>query len=100
MSRPLVFSRTNRNYRVEFDFDVADYPVTNRPLLLILEIGLHRFRYLLLIPDDDGYDEMKELNDSLPSICRGVQRVITNLDEVELAWPRCPLRGAAFDGDI
>lgn len=95
MTRPLVFSHTNRNYRVEFDFDVEDYPTTDRPLLLILELGLRRFRYLLLMPGDDGHDEMKDLNERLPSVGKGVRRVITNLDEVELAWSSCPLRGPA-----
>lgn len=94
MTRPLVFSSSNRNYRVEFDIDPDEYPSTGRPLLLILEVGLRRFRYMLLMPDDDGYDEMNRLNEKLPSIGRGVRRVITNLDEVELAWPACPLRGA------
>src|ERR1700722_8565288 len=35
-TRPLVFSEHNRNYRVEFDFDVEDYPTGDRPLLLVL----------------------------------------------------------------
>ena len=100
VTRPLVFSHTNRNYRVEFDFDVEDYPTTDRPLLLIVELGLRRFRYLLLMPDDVGYDEMKELNERMPSVGKGVRRVITNLDEVELAWPSCPLRGPAASPEV
>jgi hypothetical protein len=100
MTRPLVFSHKNRNYRVEFDFDVEDYPAANRPLLLILELGLRRFRYLLLMPGDVGYDGMNELNERLPSVGKGVRRVITNLDEVELAWPSCPLRGQAASTEL
>jgi hypothetical protein len=94
ITRPLVFSHANRNYRIEFDFNpITAYPDPERPLLVILEIGLRRFRYLLLMPGDAGYNDMKYLNEALPSIGRGVLRVITNLDEVELRWPTCPLRG-------
>lgn len=99
MTRPLVFSQSNRNYRVEFDFDVQAYPSPDRPLVLILELGLRRFRYLLLMPGDVGYDEMSALNEGLDSIGKGVRRVITNLDEVELTWPGCPLRGQSGDDD-
>jgi hypothetical protein len=97
MTRPLVFSRRNRNYRIEFDFDPEDYPARERPLLLILELGLRRFRYLLLMPGDQGYTQMKQLNANLETVGKGVRRVITNLDEVELAWPGCPLRGRPVD---
>lgn len=91
---PLVFSKKNRNYRIEFDFKATDYPEDDRPLLLVLELGLRRFRYVLLLPGDDGYDEMATLNADEPSIGQGVRRVLTNLDEVELRWPGCPLRGS------
>jgi hypothetical protein len=92
-TRPLVFSERNRNYKVEFELDAEDYPATGRPLLVIVEVGLRRFRYLLLMPGDAGYQEMGELNRRLPAVGKGMRRVITNLDEVELAWPSCPLRG-------
>lgn len=93
VTRALVFSHTNRNYRIEFDFDpVIDYPDAGRPLVLVLELSLRRFRYLLLMPGHPGHEEMRLLNENQPSIGRGVQRVVTTLDEVELRWPGCPLQ--------
>jgi len=94
--RPLVFSEVNKNLKIEFDFGgVRDYPSEGVPLLLVLELGLRAFRYQLLLPDVSGYEPMLELNRSLPKIGRGLRRVITTLDEVELRWRECPLRRPA-----
>jgi hypothetical protein len=93
VTRPLVFSQRNRNYKIEFDFgDVKDYPSAGPPLLLILEVDVRTYRYQLVLPGDKGYEEMFVLNASLPSVGRGLRRVITNLDEAELRWPGCRLR--------
>jgi hypothetical protein len=93
-STPLVFSERNRNYRLEFDFgDVEHYPDDGPPLLVVLELGVRHFRYVALFPWSNGYSEMAALNAALPSVGRGLNRVLTTLDEVELRWPGCPLRG-------
>lgn len=92
VTRPLVFSQRNKNYKIEFDFgDVTEYP-SAPPLLLVLEVDVRAYRYQLLLPGQGGYEEMSALNVSLPSVGRGLRRVITNLDEVELRWPGCRLR--------
>lgn len=91
--RGLVFSHRNRNYKIEFDFgDVDTYPKAGVPLLVILELDVRVFRYQLLVPGDPGYDPMLQLNSTMPSVGRGLRRVVTTLDEVELRWPGCPLR--------
>lgn len=90
---PLVFSEKNRNYRLEFDFgSVEKYPGQGPPILVVLELSLRIFRYVALFPGNGGYDEMAALNAALDSVGRGVRRVFTTLDEVELRWPQCPLR--------
>lgn len=92
--RPLVFSSVNRNSKIEFDFSpVRDYPTGGRPVLLVLELGLRHFRYFALFPDQGGYNDMLGLTEALPTVGRGLKRVISYLDEVELRWPGCPLRG-------
>jgi hypothetical protein len=91
--RQLVYSRRNRNYKIEFDFgEVTEYPQDGVPLLIIIELDVRRFRYVLLLPGDTGHEAMLHLNDSLSAVGRGLPRVITTLDEVELRWPGCPLR--------
>lgn len=94
LSRPVVFSERNRNYKIEFDFgDQREYPEDGIPLLVVLELEVGRtYRYLLLVPGQPGYDEMWQLNQSQRAIGAGHRRVITTLDEVELRWPESPLR--------
>lgn len=100
VDRPLVFSHRNRNYKIEFDFgDVHEYPAEGVPLLLILELDLRRFRYQILIPGDDGHEAMLHLNLSLPAVGRGLPRVLTTVDEVELRWPGCRLRSPRPSGN-
>jgi hypothetical protein len=92
-TRRLVLG-VNRNYRLEFDFSPADdYPGASRPLLVVVEVGLRRFRYVTLMPEEPGHEEMLRITEALESIGGGLSRVITTLDEVELRWPGCPVRG-------
>jgi len=74
--------------------DVKDYPTDGVPVLVILELDAqhHRCRYQLLVPGNDGHGQMLALIDSLPSVAKGLSRVLTTLDEVELRWPGCRLR--------
>jgi hypothetical protein len=91
-TRRIVYSQVNKNYKIEFDFrDARDYP-EEPPLLLVLEMELRRFRYMLVMPGDSGFKEMERLNSSLEPIGKGHRRVITTLAEIELRWPDCPLR--------
>ena len=92
VTRSLVFSQANRNYRLEFNFgQIANYPSEGPPLLVVLETGTRHFKYVALMPWDTGYQEMLSLNQTLPSIGKGRRRVITTLDEIEMRWPNCPL---------
>lgn len=96
-TRPLVYSASsNKNLKIEFDLGEGPYPEGDLPpLLVVVEIDAdaRRFRYVSIMPDDPGYDKVRELSLSLwPVGRRPMRRVITNLDEVELRWPDCPLR--------
>ena len=93
-TRRLVLG-VNRNYRIEFDFSPAeDYPSLGRPVIVLVEVGLRAFRYVTLMPGASGHDHMSKITDDLASIGGGLPRVITTLDEIELRWPGCPLRGS------
>ena len=89
--RPCVYSQTNKNHRIEFGAALGmDYPETP-PVLVLRERQLRVFDYMLLLPNSDGYAESMELTNRLPSVGRGMARVITDLDTLEGAWPECPL---------
>lgn len=91
--RPVVYSGSNKNLKIEFELsDAPDYPTTTPPILLVLEVELRRFRYMLLLPGDDGYDEMWKFNQALEPLGKGLRRGVTSLTEIELRWPSCPLR--------
>jgi hypothetical protein len=92
-TRKLVLG-PNRNYRIEFDFEpTTEYPDAGRPVLAVVELGLRRFRYVALMPGEHGHDEMIQITEQLEAVGQGLPRVITTLDEVELRWEDCPLRG-------
>lgn len=94
-TRRLVYSASsNRNPKIEFDLPPVEYPgEAERPILLVLEMDVRRFRYLLLMPADPGYREMLDLNRALlPVGTHPMRRVLSTLDEVEMRWPECPLR--------
>jgi len=92
----IVYSPSNKNCKLEFGFgDVVNYPDDGPPILVVVEIDIRRFRYVPLMPGDVGYDEMLALNTARPAIGRGLPRVLSTLDEVELRWPNCPLRNLA-----
>jgi hypothetical protein len=94
VSRPLVFAERNRNCKLEFSFGAGvPYPEVSVPILVVVELDLRKFRYVALMPGSDGYDSMLALNESKPRLGRGMRRVITTLDEVELRWSACPIRG-------
>jgi hypothetical protein len=92
-SRPCVFSeRSNRNLKIEVAAKHGvPYPDTGRPVAVFVEVQVRTFRYMLLLPGEDGYQEMLVLSTSLPSAGRGLARVLTNQDQVRQVWHNCPL---------
>ena len=89
--RQCVFSQSNKNHRIEFGAATGrEYPETT-PVLVLRERQLRVFDYMLLFPTAEGYTEAFELTNTLPSVGRGVPRVITDMDTLEGAWPECPL---------
>lgn len=96
-SRQLVFSESNKNAKLEFDFDpLPTYPVDGvKPILVAVESVYLTFRYKLVMPADSGHGPLSNLLSAGPSIGKGTRRRIVTLDEVEAYWPQAGLRGAA-----
>ncbi|MDO0791496.1 phospholipase D family protein [Xanthomonas campestris pv. campestris] len=89
--RPVVFSHTNGNHKIEIAAAKGlDYP-GSPPLLVFRERQVRCFDYMLLMPGSPGYEVLVGLSQLLPSIGRGFRRGITDLESLSLAWPECPL---------
>lgn len=97
-NRSLVFSKVNRNAKIEFNFGVhSEYPdSSDRPLLVVVEADPGQtYRYRTLWPGDDGYAEVRDLVYAGSRVGRGVRRRIVTLDDLEEYWPQSALRGRA-----
>ena len=97
--RPCVFSETNKNHKIEVRAAKGkEYPDEAPPILVFRERQLRTFDYMLLMPDEIGYGSLMELTDKLPSLGKGLRRVISDMNTLEDAWPYCPLL-ASTDAD-
>ena len=94
MASKLVFSTTNRNSRIEFDFaPLPPYPHGAKPIVVVVEAAPRVYRYRLLMPGDEAYQPVSDLLEAGPQEGRGVRRRIVTLDELQAFWPQAALRG-------
>jgi len=95
-ARQLVFSTENSNAKLEFDFSpLPAYPgVATKPVLVVVEASYLTFRFRLVMPGEDGYDQLVSLLGAGPSVGKGVRRRLVSLDEIEAFWPQVGVRGA------
>ncbi len=90
--RPCVYSQANKNLKIEVASHRGDpYPDAGPPIAVYRELQVRSFAYMLLMPGEPGYDSMSALTESLPTIGRGLARVITDKAGVRGAWPTSPL---------
>ena len=90
--RPCVYSDANKNPKIEIASHHGEpYPDAGPPIAVYRELQVRSFAYMLLIPGDPGYDEMFALTEDLPTIGRGVRRVITNTPGIRRVWATSPL---------
>lgn len=97
--RPCIFSAdSNRNHKIEIGAaGHREYPPDDEngnprpPLLIFRERQLRTFDYMLLLPNNVAYDDVKELSNNLPSPGRGLPRPITDMATLYDVWNNCPL---------
>ena len=90
--RPVIYSNTNKNMKIELGArrGVA-YPTGTPPIAIFREVQVRTFRYMIVMPGEPGYQEMLGLTQTLPRLGRGLPRVPTDVNIVRAAWPACPL---------
>lgn len=90
--RPCVLSQTNLNYKIELGARRnADYPNDGVPIAVFRESQARSFEYMLIFPGEAGYNELVQLIRELPTVGRGLPRVITDSETLLRAWPDSPL---------
>lgn len=90
--RPCVLSQRNLNYKIELGARRnADYPIDGLPVAVFHETQARSFEYMLIFPEEAGYDEVLGLTRELPAVGRGLARVITDLATLARVWPASPL---------
>lgn len=92
--RPVVFSDKNMNYKVELAgarILEQNYPSESRPIAVIEWTDEDLYRYLILVPGDDGYEGIYRLLEA-ESFSRGpaLPSLLTTKGRLLLAWPEYP----------
>jgi len=89
--RPLVFpDRSNRNRRIEVGGLPAVVTEANRPIVVFHHLRENHFRYLVLVPENDGYPQVREYLDALPP-GRSMAHDIIAIDILLEIWPDYPV---------
>jgi len=93
-SRRLVFSHTNRNPKIEMsgvrDHLPPNYPTEWYAIILIQEVERDRYRYMILLPTDAGYEEVNNYLSQVPRHGLSFQEDIVYLDRMLEIWPNYP----------
>lgn len=89
--RPVIYSHTNKNLKVELGARKGEkYPTKSPPIAIFRELQVRTFQYMILMPGEPGYKELLKLSTDLPSVGKGLPRVLTDANTVKAAWPGCP----------
>jgi hypothetical protein len=93
--RRLVFSQINRNARIEMEGLrnklPSDYPAGGRAILVVQEVESNHYRYMALLPDDAGYNELRDHLDSIPQQGPALKEDILTLGRLVEIWPDYPV---------
>lgn len=94
-NRRLVLSPRNRNAKVEVGGArvlLTHYPTNGqRPILIFEELEIDFFRYLLLLPGDDGFTELNQHLQRTPVHGNALAYDITSLDSLLEMWGNYPV---------
>ena len=90
--RPCVYSESNKNHRIEVASHAGEpYPRGGPPVVVFYELQARSFAYMLLMPNETGYAEMRALTRRLSNVGKGLPRVMAEYSDIDAAWPTCPL---------
>jgi hypothetical protein len=90
--RPVIYSKANKNYKIEVSSRLDyDYPDHGTPIIVLREVGVRNFLYILILPGDLPYHSLLTFLEENESVGKGLRRIITNSAELTNIWKNCPL---------
>jgi len=93
--RRLVFSSVNRNPKIEMEGVrhrlAYDYPAGGRAILIVQGVEPNHYRYMMLLPGEPGYEQLRDHLDSVPQHRLALKEDILTLDELLVIWPLYPV---------
>ena len=94
--RTLVYSKINANPKIELRGAKAlvyRYPTSGKaPIAIFEEVSPDFYDYMILLPNDDGYDELSKKLNSQPQEGRALRFWIADLVSLLKVWKGYPLR--------
>jgi HKD family nuclease len=90
--RQLVYSTVNKNPKIELQgakILEKNYPAKGRPIVIFERVDPTFYRYMLLMPKENGYKELSRQLDSQPQE-RSLASWITDLDYLVNVWREYP----------
>jgi hypothetical protein len=91
--RPVVYSASNKNFKIEVNSlrTALPYPQNGPPIIVLREVGIRNFLYMLVMPNDAAYDDLADFLHNNPTIGKGLRRTITDSAHLKNVWQDCPL---------
>lgn len=90
--RPIVYSSSNKNYKIEVSSRLdEDYPNQGTPIIVLREVGIRNFLYMLILPSDIQYKTLMKFIEKGESVGKGHKRIITDSSALKKIWHDCPL---------
>lgn len=93
--RPLVYSKINRNPKLELagaKILSTNYPRDgSRPILVSERVERDFFRYMVLLPGDDGFLEVSDYLNAISQRGLALRYSIINLEKMLDIWPDYPM---------
>ncbi|MFW6029899.1 MAG: hypothetical protein ACOCRO_06550 [Halanaerobiales bacterium] len=89
--RPGVTVKSH-NWRIELGAATRkDYPDSDRPTGIFIKVATRMFLYVLAMPEDSYYNEVKDLLDEKVTHNKPIKRYRTNVEEIKNECPNLPI---------
>lgn len=93
--RRLIFSNVNKNAKIEMeglrDKIPDNYPADGRAILIVQEVESNHYRYMVLLPRNNGYNQLHNYLDSVSQQGLALKEDIMTIAQLLEIWPDYPI---------